>query len=128
MPDFDIVLTGAGISASVWVDQPVSDAASRLNSDPVFPPLFQRVAVPTTVHLTCVVDGVAGPPDSALDGRLFEFALVEFSGPSLPAITYTAGSTSKVSIALTAGHVGHFLAVFRRPGGGAVGLPFDGVT
>lgn len=128
MADFDLILTGSGITSAVWSDPASADTPSRLNVDPAHPPLYKRIVVPRTVTVSAIVGGVVAPPDSSLGGRLFEVHWVEWSGFGMPVLNFTPGSSSTVDVVLGTGHVGHFLLAFMRPGGGGMGIHFDGAA
>lgn len=124
MPDFSVQLLGT--SVAVWDDPATADAPSRLNPEPAHLQTYARAALPRRLTLSAVVGGVVGPLDAALGGRLFQVAWAEWSGPFPPHIVQTAGRSSVATIDLGERHVGHFVLVFRRPGGGAIAVPFDG--
>lgn len=125
MPDFTVQFVGG--TQVPWIDVASDDpqAASRLFADPDHLRNYRRFIPPATVTIRAVVDGVAGPADVDLDGRLFTAAWVEYSGDSRPPIAQAVGTSAVCTIAVTTAHLGHFILRLRREGGGGVLVPFD---
>jgi hypothetical protein len=124
MPDFELRITSTA-SPTVWEDPEDGGNPSRINPDPAHPYLYLRVTPPSHVVVEATVNGVEGPLDGALDGRLFQVHFAEWSGFYPPPITQPSGQTSVAEFDVTDEHLGHFVIVFRRPSGGAVLLHFD---
>ena len=81
--------------------------------------------MPCTIK--AVVDGVEGPPDGDLDGRLFAWSWV--TTPELgysPPIPTLPGFTSIAVLPETNDlKAGHYELLCSRPSGGAVGIGFE---
>ena len=125
MPDFEIQITGG--NQIPWLDAPsVSPAApSRLVPDPNHPPTYRQIET-GTLTFEAVVDGDVAPLDVDLDGRLFTWEWIEWSGTTgPPAIVLTAAQSSTADVTLTSAHAGHFILRALRDGGGAMFIPFD---
>lgn len=101
---------------------------SRLNPHPGHPhrKVRARPGVPFTFKAT--VDGVEGPMDAALGGRLFYCWPIGFpTGAAVPAFTAPAGQSSVRTVLLTTPGNYHF-GMGRHGGGGAVLMHIDCVT
>lgn len=86
------------------------------------PLLYWRGTVGQAIVLKAIVNGVTGPADGTLGGNLFHASLGEWPlGFGPPSVSQTGGFTSIGTF--TPLHAGHHLFVFRRPSGGAVGVP-----
>lgn len=123
MADFDVQV-GVGFGSKVWVDR---STRPRLNPNPRHPHRFWRVLdTAPTVQLACVVDGIVGPADSDLDGRLFTWTWVEtFSDPpiAIPTPPMQSSAVSFTGIAFL-GRGGHHLLMATRQEGGSIAIPF----
>lgn len=124
MPDFRAAFT-SGVSVVPWTDPPSLDGSkpSRLNPRVQRPHLRRRGSVDTLIQVTATVEGVAGPIDGALSGRLFFGWLAEFPGGSRPALLHSVGQTSVQSF--TPRVAGHYTLVLRRTGSGGLILHVD---
>lgn len=121
MPDFSVRLT-VPIALAVWNDPPLGQLPSRTNPA-VGRPLLRRVCpVGQLVTIRATVDGVAGPFDVALGGRLFVGWFAEHPTPK-PPVTVSANRTSVRSFTPTV--VGHYTYVLHRAGGGGIILHLD---
>lgn len=109
----------------VWLD---SQDPTRLNPAPTHPHTYRRVQVPATIVFRAVVDGVVGPLDSdpVLGGKIFSAVMGRWSGNFPPVVVQTSGRSSEVTVTLGADNYGHQQLLMTLPGGGGVGIPFDG--
>lgn len=122
MPDFSVRAT-SGVTVENWTDAPSATKPSRLNAAGI-PYRYLSVAPAETVVFKATPDGGAeGDDDSLLDGRLFSSWFGERPQGSSATLVPTVGYSSIVSF--TPHTVGHYMVVFRRPGGGAVGVHID---
>lgn len=122
MADFLAAFT-AGASLAEWSDPAFGSIPSRSNPRSGFPHRRRVASVGATVTVTASVDGVVGPADSALGGRLFTAAFIEHPG-ALP--TLIAGGVGRSSVKLFRADVaGHYALIMRRSGGGGVILHLD---
>jgi hypothetical protein len=123
VPDFSARFS-AGTTLEVWSDPDDDDGAgrpSRLNPTGTHPHKRRRATVGQQVVVTATVDGVSGPADAALGGRLFLGMLSEC--PDRPGLSSPANHTSVQRF--TPRVAGHYTIVVRRDGGGAVILHMD---
>lgn len=121
MADFTARPT-AGTSTLDWLDLP-GVRPSRLNPAGQ-PHRYFKVVVGVAVTLKCTPDGGAeGALDGALGGRLFTSWIGERPDASAPTLSSVAGNSSVATF--TPDLVGHYMVVFRRTGGGAVGIHID---
>jgi hypothetical protein len=121
MADFLAAFT-SGVSLQEWSDPALGSLPSRTNPRSGFPHRRRVASVGATVVVTANVDGVTGPADSALDGRLFTAAFIDHPG-TLPTLT---GGNGKSSVqTFRADVAGHYSLIVRREGGGGVILHLD---
>lgn len=110
MADFTVKVNAGAWYA--WTDPASPTLPSRLNPAPEHVPTTQFVTE-DEFDIVAVLGGVEAPMDTALGGRLFSFAWVEWSGDALPATQLIFGQSSRVTVqVLTAGH---YTARFSRP-------------
>lgn len=121
MADFSARFTG-GPTLTIWRDPPLETKPSRINPLPQYPHRYHRADVNFEIEITATVDGVEGPLDSALDGRLFLGWLAEYPEPK-PMVTSPPGQSSIRRFTPTA--VGHYTYVLRRKSGGGIILHVD---
>ncbi len=127
MPNFTARPT-AGVSLITWLDPAASadyctgTAPSRINPDPAHPHKHYR-GTGTEITLKATVGGTEGPADGALGGNLFHTYFSRWPGAAPPLVTFTAGFTSIAKFTPT--DTGHYVFVFYRPSGGAVGVHLD---
>lgn len=132
MADFTIHAV-SGLYLAAWEDPPVTIGdylkPTRLNPQPGLAHKFWRNdAGILQIDIQCRVDGVLGPADAALDGRLFFWGWVDRPYEPLPPITLVPGFSSRVSFPALSLDQGHFTIQAFRPSGGSVGFSFDVVT
>jgi hypothetical protein len=121
MPDFTVRFTH-GVQSVVWDDH-AGAGSSRINPHPARPSKYHRAAVGAEVRIEATWDGLQGPDDSQLGGKLFssDFAEVPFVGTLVP-----NGMTGQSSVQrFTPPVKGHYLWVMRHEDGGAVGVHLD---
>lgn len=132
MPNFTARPT-AGVSLVTWtdptatVDYCTGTAPSRINPDASHPHKHYRGAN-VEITLKATVGGVDGPADGALGGDLFHTYFARWPGASPPLVTLTAGFTSIAKFTPGINDTGHYVFVFYRPNGGAVGIHLDVVV
>jgi hypothetical protein len=114
MPDFTVRPTSGAILEG-WT---YADFPSRINPFSSHGHKRYRVPVGDPVEFQCTVDGVEGPVDGDLDGRLFNWWFVEWP-VAQPPITVTGGSTSIATF--TPPFAGHYVLGVRRDNGVAYG-------
>lgn len=122
MPDFTVRLT-AGATLADWTD-PIGPEGqpSRLNPREGFPHRRWIGTVGVPIVFRAEVDGALGPPDSALEGRLFGWWLVECPVPPIALLTDPRRSSVQ---RFTPRFVGHHTIGVRRDGGGLVHVHVD---
>ena len=122
MPDFTARFT-AGVTPTIWTDDPIGGAPSRINPVPGRSPKYAKATAGVQVEIQAKVGGVEGPADGALGGRLFTGWFAEHPSPHPIAPTLVGGSTSIQRFTPTV--VGHYLWCMQRPGGGTIALHLD---
>lgn len=128
MPDFTAQWTD-GVTWEEWTDPtvPASGAIpgkpSRLNPRGGLTHRYARATVGQVVEATATVDGVEGPPDSALDGRLFMAWLIEV--PTAYPLGVEPEPDSSSIVRFTPPVEGHYTLALRRVGGGQIILHVD---
>ena len=124
MPSFDVQISGG--DQVVWKDQ---HTPTRLNPNPAHPHTYRAVALPGTIIVEAVVDGVVAPLDTdpVMAGRVFTATIARWSGSFPPIVTQATGQSSVIGVALGADNIGHHqLLVTLSDDGGSIGIPFDG--
>lgn len=118
MADFTVIVVLDGITTvKDWLDpSSAGGAPSRLNSRPGLPQKRYVGARPTPVVLKAVVDGVVGPADATLGGRLFFPWTVE--APAMPFIGFSSPPGFSSVVTVVPDRAGHFVIGIRRPDGG----------
>lgn len=124
MPDFSAQWVGPTITH--WRDPADTPTRpSRINPIAGREHRRLRCSVGELVQLIAVVNGVSGPPDSSLGGRLFVGWFTEWPGAQ-PVATPTPGSSSVRTFTPTV--AGHYTYALHRKGGGGVILHVDVVA
>ena len=123
MADFTVRPT-AGTTTLEWSDTPVGDRPSRLNPAGQ-PHRYYRGVEGTPITLKATPraagdTGVEGEIDINLGGRAFTSWVGEMPASGTYSLTSVLGTSSVATF--TPFTVGSYLVVFRRPGGGAVGI------
>lgn len=120
MPDFTARPT-AGTTVAIWTDPPDGDLPTRINPLPGAPHRYHRGQINVAITIDATVDGVEGPLDAALGGRLFVHSFGEWPTGGLASITSPGGQSSVATF--TPLQPGHLLFTMRREDGGAVLIP-----
>jgi len=124
MADFTLVIT-SGASVVDWADPVDGSQPSRLNPHAGHPHKRWLGSVGVPVVISAVVNGVTGPLDGVLGGRLFAAWPVEVPPSILPFAGFGSlpGISSVVNV--TPPVVGHYVIGVRRPDGGLEHIHFD---
>jgi len=120
--DFTVRFT-QGVESVVWDDH-AGGGSSRINPHASRPSKYHRAALGTEIRIEAKWDGIDGPDDSLLGGRLFssDFAEVPTSMGSI----VPNGMTGQSSVQrFTPPVKGHYLWMMRHEDGGAVGVHLD---
>lgn len=123
MPDFAVRVTNGASATGLWTDPAVGEKPSRVNFREAVPQRYLVGHVNTEIELSAVVDGVVGPLDPALSGRLFKTWFVE--APGLPIWMTKAASDQSSVQRFTPKNAGHYTIGFERPDGGIVHVHID---
>lgn len=124
MADFDVIVA-SGASLQDWLDPASALAPSRLNARAGRPLKRWVGAVNAPIVLKAVVNGIVGPMDAALGGRLFATWPLEAPAQALPFDGVIAAPSQSSVQTLTAASPGHYTIGFRRTGGGLVHVHLD---
>jgi hypothetical protein len=122
MADFTARPT-SGTVVTDWHDYPGSGRPSRLNPAGQ-PHRYYKAVVGALIVLQATAEGGAeGAADGTLGGRLYLSWVGERPNAAAFTLTNPVGFSSIVNF--TPLQVGHWMIVFRRPSGGAVGIHID---
>jgi hypothetical protein len=123
MPDFSAGFTSGAPSLLIWRDPATASLPSRINPAASHPHRYRRGTVGVEIEVSARVDGVTGPLDAALGGRLFMAWLAEYPSQHAPPLSHPVGQSSVQRFTPTI--AGHHTLVFRRAGGGGFILHVD---
>lgn len=123
MADFTVIVA-SGATILNWLDPASAGGVpSRLNSKPGYPQKRWVGSVGVQVVLKAVVNGVIGPADATLGGRLFVAWPVEAPAMPFSGIRADPGFTSVQRV--QPDQVGHYTIGIRRPDGGLEHVHLD---
>lgn len=105
-----------------WRDPAAGTKPSRTNPFSGIPHKRAKASL-GWLQIVAVVNGVQGPLDSALGGRLFQCYVIEHPTAYQPPVLQDSGYSSVADVRLDA--AGHYTIVFRRTGGGAFVIHVD---
>jgi hypothetical protein len=133
--DFDVEVVNldfiAYSSSSIWTDPALPEDPTRLNPRGHVQHRHTKfvIAPDSTLQVVfqAIADGVHGPEDADLGGRLFGWSMgIWPAGAPVPAIVSPiAGRTSRAQVGLKGRYPGHWVVTCARPGGGHICYPFD---
>jgi len=124
MPDFQLKPIGSEVVD--WDDPATTDTPSRLNPVVRHPHKYHRIFRNFPLTIKAIVDGIEGPADGALGGRLFAWSwVVTRESGYAPPIPTSAGFSSTVVFPAFHFLTGHYELLCSRPDGGAVGVTFE---